>query len=185
MSTRQHKIIPYLSILIYLCSVLLLCAQTVKSQTKEIKVGFHVKWDGKIIPGISNISGFRRVTQVIEHRAGGETNIIRFSPGITKYRPIVLKRPRTNDQEFERWANRVWKLNSHLGSEVSLKYYRKDITIELYDRNTGRILMAFHVYRSWPSEYIPLTDLDLDSDDVAMEVLILHHEGWERDNSIQ
>ena len=75
-------------------------------------------------------------------------------------------------------------MGSGLGAEVSLRDFRKDIIIEIYE-DTGRVLMSFKVYRSWPSDYIALTDLDVDKETLAMEVLTLHHEGWERDYSIE
>ncbi len=165
-------------------AVTLLCAWTVtQSQTKDVNLEFRVKWDGKVIPDISKVSGLRRVTEAIEHRPGGEPNIMRYSPGISKFVPIVLKRPRSFDTSFEQWANKVWNFGSGLGTEVSLRDYRKDIIIELCD-DTGKVLMAFKVYRCWISEYIALTDLDVDKDASALEVLVLHHEGWERDYSI-
>lgn len=37
------------------------------------------------------------------------------------------------------------------------------------------------VYRCWPSEYVTLGDLEADESCVAIEVLTLQHEGWERD----
>ena len=165
-------------------SVTLFCLWTViHSQTKDVKLQFRVKWDGMVIPGISNVSGLRRVTEAIEHRPGGEPNLMHYSPGISKFVPIILKRPRSFDKSFERWANKVWNFGSGLGAEVSLKDYRKDIIIELCD-DTGKVLMAFKVYRCWISEYIALTDLDTEEESLAMEVLVLHHEGWERDYSI-
>jgi len=85
---------------------------------------FIVKWEGKVIPGITQVSGLRRKTEVVKHRSGDDPNLIRRSPGKTEYQPIVLKRPRTKDKEFERWANKVWNLGSGLGTEVSLKATR-------------------------------------------------------------
>ncbi len=151
---------------------------------KDQKVNFRVKWDARVIPGITHVSGLKRKTEVVEHRNGGEPSIRRRSPGSTAYQPIVLKRPRSNDKEFERWANKVWNFGSGLGSEVSLRDFRKDLIIELTD-NAGRVLMAFKVYRCWPSEYEALSDLDAGEDSLAMETLVLEHEGWERDYEVQ
>ena len=151
---------------------------------KDTNIIFVVKWDGRIIPGITKVSGLRRKTEIVEYRSGGDPNMIRRAPGKSEYQPIILKRPRLNDPEFERWANKVWNLGSGLGSEVSLRDYRKDIIIELRD-DTGKVLMAFKVYRCWPSEYIALSDLDVDDNSLAMEILVLEHEGWERDYEIR
>lgn len=151
---------------------------------KDIEIMFRIKWDGKIIPGISEISGLKRVTDVIVNRHGADPNLQRRSPGLTQYEPITIQRPRSSDKEFERWANKVWNFGSGLGSEVSLKDFRKDIRIELIT-TTGEILLAFQVYRCWPSEYQALSNLDIDSDSLAMETLTLQHEGWERDYTIE
>jgi phage tail-like protein len=45
-------------------------------------------------------------------------------------------------------------------------------------------VMAYSVFRCWPSDYVALSDLDANSAAVAFEHLILQHEGWERDTSI-
>lgn len=148
------------------------------------KIQFVVKWDGKVIPGITQVSGLRRKTEVVKHGGGGEPSLLRRSPGKTEYQPIILKRPRIHDQEFERWANKVWSLGSGLGTEVSLKDFRKDIRIELRD-DGGRVLLAFRVYRCWPSEYEALSDLDTDADTTAIEILVLEHEGWEREYEVR
>ena len=150
-----------------------------KRDTKhEAEIKFHVKCDGRIIPGISYVSELKRKTEVLTHRHGGDPSIQRRSPGITKYKPIIIKRPRTLDKEFEHWANKVWKFGAGLGSEVSLKDFRKDIVIELRDEN-DKILLAFKVYRCWPSEYVALSELDSEDTTLAMETLVLQHEGWE------
>jgi phage tail-like protein len=94
---------------------------------------FRVKWDGRYIAGVSGISALRRTTEVIEHREGGDPSTSRKSPGTTKYDAITLQRGVTHDTEFEQWANKVWQFGAGLGSEVSLKDFCKDITIEFFN----------------------------------------------------
>ena len=94
---------------------------------------FRVKWDGRYIAGVSRISALRRTTEVIEHREGGDPSTSRKSPGTTKYDAITLHRGVTHDTEFEQWANKAWQFGAALGSEVSLKDFRKDITIEFFN----------------------------------------------------
>jgi phage tail-like protein len=144
---------------------------------------FRVKWDGRYIPGISNVSGLRRKTEVVTHREGGDPNSVRRSPGQTTYDSIILVRGRTHDTEFERWANKVWSFGAGLGDEVSLKDFRKDIIIELYNE-AGQRVMAFNVFRCWPSEYVALEELDANDTCVALETLTLQHEGWMRDYEV-
>ncbi len=68
------------------------------------------------------------------------------SPGRTKYEAITLERGVTHDTEFEKWANKVWNFGSGLGSEVSLKDFRKDLTIDVYNE-AGQKVLAYNVFR--------------------------------------
>ncbi len=90
----------------------------------------------------------------------------------------------THDTEFEEWANKVWKLGAAPGSEVSLKDFRKDITIEFYNE-AGQLVIAYKVYRCWVSEFKALPELDADASTVAFQRITLENEGWERDTDIQ
>jgi len=145
---------------------------------------FRVKWDGRYVAGVDKVSALRRTTEVVTHREGGDPSVDRRSPGQTSYDPIVLMRGRTQDKEFEEWANMVWRYGSGLGAEVALKDFRKDIIIELYNE-AGQLVLAYKVYRCWPSEYIALCDLDAMSTSVAFESITLQNEGWERDEAVQ
>ena len=92
---------------------------------------FRVKWDGKYVAGVSKCSALKRSTELVEHREGGDPSSSRKSPGRTKYEAITLERGVTHDTEFEKWANKVWNYGSGLGSEVSLKDFRKDLIIKV------------------------------------------------------
>ncbi len=144
---------------------------------------FRVKWDGRYVAGVSKVSALRRTTEVIEHRDGGEQSVSRKSPGRTHYEPITLERGVTHDPEFERWANKVWNLGAAPGAEVSLKDFRKDLTIEVYNES-GQLAIAYRVFRAWVSEYQALPDLDANSTAVALQHITLQIEGWERDYEV-
>ena len=88
---------------------------------------FRLKWDGKYVAGVSKVSSLKRTTEVIEFRSGGDPSTSHKSPGRTKYDAITLERGVTQDTDFEQWANKVWNYGASLGSEVSLKEFRKDI----------------------------------------------------------
>jgi len=144
---------------------------------------FRVKWDGRYVAGVSKISALKRTTEPVEHRSGGDPSTMRKSPGQTKYEAITLERGVTHDVEFEQWANKVYNFGSGLGSEVSLKDFRKDIIIELYNE-AGQIVLAYKVYRCWVSEYQALPDLDASGNAIAIQYIKLENEGWERDYSV-
>ena len=144
---------------------------------------FKVKWDGKYVAGLSKMSALKRTKEVIRHREGGAPNISRKSPGRTEYEAITLERGITHDLEFEKWANKVWDFGSGLGSEVSLKDFRKDIIIEVYNE-AGQKVLAYKVYRCWVSEYQALPELDANANAIAIQTIKIENEGWERDTSV-
>lgn len=144
---------------------------------------FRIKWDGKVVAGVSKVSSLRRVTEVVTHREGGDPSTSRKSPGRTQYDPIILQRGVTHDLEFENWANKVWDFGTGLGSEVSLKDFRKDIIIEFYNE-AGQLALAYKVYRCWVSEFEALPELDANGAVVAIQKIRLENEGWERDTAV-
>ena len=146
---------------------------------------FRVFWEGSTaaVAGISKVGGLKRSTEVVEHREGGDPSSTRKSPGRTKYEAITLERGVTHDTEFERWANKVWNYGSGLGSEVSLKDFRRNILIELYNE-AGQLALRYKVYRCWVSEYQALPDLDANANAVAIQTIKLENEGWERDYEV-
>jgi phage tail-like protein len=144
---------------------------------------FRVKWDGRYVAGISKVSTLKRTTEVVKHREGGDPSSSRKSPGRTEYESVTLERGVTHDTEFEKWANKVWNYGAGLGKEVSLKDFRKDIIIELYNE-AGQLAIAYKVYRCWVSEFQALPDLDSNANAVAIARLKLENEGWERDYDV-
>jgi phage tail-like protein len=144
---------------------------------------FRVKWDGRYVAGVSKVGALKRTTEIVEHRVGGDPSTSRKSPGRTKFEAITLERGVTHDVEFEQWANKVWNFGSGLGAEVSLKDFRKDLIIELYNE-AGQLVIAYKVFRAWVSEYQAMPDLDANANAVAIQTLKLENEGWERDLAV-
>jgi phage tail-like protein len=144
---------------------------------------FRVKWDGRYVAGVSKVGMLKRTTTPVSHREGGDPSTSRKSPGRTEYDAITLERGVTHDTEFEVWANKVWNFGSGLGSEVSLKDFRKDVIIEVYNE-AGQVVLAYKVFRCWVSEFQALPDLDANADAVAIQSIKLENEGWERDYDV-
>lgn len=142
---------------------------------------FRVKWDGRYVAGISKVGALKRTTEVVEFREGGDPSSSRKSLGRTKYEPVTLERGVTHDTEFEKWANKVWNFQSN--NEVSLKDFRKDIIIDLFNE-AGQKVISYKVFRCWVSEYQALPDLDANANAVAIQTLKLENEGWERDYDV-
>ncbi|MBI3073695.1 MAG: phage tail protein [Deltaproteobacteria bacterium] len=141
---------------------------------------FRVKWDGKYVSGVAKVSGLYRETAVtsIRNVLSGRTT---KTPGATTYQPIVIERGRTHDTAFEDWANKVFNLGSTGASPTA--DYRKDMMIELYNE-AGQMAMAWRVKSCWPSKYSPLKEFNANRTEVAVETIVLEHDGWVRDTGV-
>ena len=144
---------------------------------------FRVKWDGRYVAGVSKVGMLKKTTEVVKHRDGGDPSTSHKSPGRTEFDAITLERGVTHDPEFENWAGKVWNFGGGLGAEVSLKDFRKDIIIEVYNE-AGQKVIAYNVYRCWVSEFQALPDLDANANAIAIQHLKLENEGWERDYAV-
>ncbi|MCS3655979.1 phage tail protein [Salinibacter ruber] len=144
---------------------------------------FRVRWDAEYVPGIFKVSPLHRKTQVIRGRKGGEPSVDNVSPGTTNYEPIVLVRGRTHDKSFEQWANKVHNVGAEFGKEQSLEDYRKPITIEVMNE-AGQVALRFNAFRCWPSEYMPISELNARAPETLVEKLVLQCEGFQRDYNV-
>lgn len=140
---------------------------------------FRLKWDNRYVAGISKVSALKRTPEVIEHRDGGDPMGLRNSPGIIKFEPLTLERGLTLDREFEAWASQVRKFDNPASTQVALAAFRKNIKLELHNE-AGQIVLAFDVFRCWVSEWLALPELDAGANAVAIESMILQHEGYKR-----
>jgi phage tail-like protein len=145
---------------------------------------FRVRWDGRYVMGVSKMTALKRTTEVVRHRHGGDPSSSRKSPGRTEYAEITLERGVTHDIEFERWASKVWMLGHDLGAESSLKDFRKDVQIEVYNE-AGQLVLTYNVFRCWVSEYQALPDMDANANAIAIQTLKLENEGWARDEEVR
>ncbi len=144
---------------------------------------FRVKWDGRYVAGVSKVGALKRTTEMVEHREGGEPSLSRKSPGRTKYEAVTLERGLTHDNEFRAWANKVWNVAGGPGAEVSLKDFRKDISIEVFNE-AGQKAVAHNLLRCWVSEYQAAGELDANANAVLFETIKIEYEGFEIDEDV-
>ncbi len=139
---------------------------------------FRVLWDGKTVLGISKVSALKRTTEVVKHRDGGDNSTDHKSPGRTTYDAISLERGLTHDAEFERWANKV---HPYAGdTAMDLVGYKKNLTLEMMNEK-GHVVYRYFLYNCWVSEYTAIPELNANANAVAIEMLKLELEGWDRD----
>jgi phage tail-like protein len=139
---------------------------------------FLVKWDGRYVAGVSKVSTLKRSTEVIKHRDGGYMSTSIKGPGRTEYDAVTIERGVTHDTDFQAWANKVWQYGHKLGTEVSLKDFRKPITIEVLNE-AGQLAIAYNLFRCWVSEYQAIADLDANANAVLIQHIKIENEGWE------
>lgn len=144
---------------------------------------FRVKWDGRYVAGVSKVGALKRTTEVVKHREGGDPSSTRKSPGKTDFEAITFERGVTHDKEFEQWANKVWNYGSGLGAESSLADFRKDLIVELYNE-AGQLAQSYKVYRCWVSDFQAMPELDANGNAIAIQMIKVENEGWERDAEV-
>lgn len=142
---------------------------------------FRVVWDGQVVAGVSKVSGLKQTREVVSHRHGGDLSTKRHSPGVTTFEAITLERGITHDHMFEEWANLVYSVEGDAG--VSLKDFRKDIMIDLYNLQGVKVL-SWQVFRCWVSEMTAVPELDANGNAIAFETIVLQNEGFQRDEAV-
>lgn len=142
---------------------------------------FRIKWDGKYVAGVSKMSPLKRTMEPITWREGGDPSRLRNSPSVAKFEALTFERGVTHDVEFENWANLV---NSPGGDGgMSLRNFRKNLYVELLNE-AGQVAKAWQVHRCWVSEYNALPEMDANGNAVAIESIVVQHEGFERDTAV-
>ena len=150
---------------------------------KNFKFRLKFGSSSSYVAGISKMSPLKRMTAPVEHREGGDPSSPYKSPGLTKFDPITLERGVTHDTDFEEWASKTWNFHGGPGAESSLKDFRKDITIDVFNE-AGQKVISYQIFRCWVSEYQAMGDLDANSNAVLLQHIKLENEGWLRDLSV-
>lgn len=142
---------------------------------------FKVKWDGQYVAGLSKCSSLKKTTEMTDWREGGDPSTGRKLPGKTSYDAVTLEAGVTHDTAFEAWANSV---NNFQGdADMSLKNFRKDITIDVFNLQGTKVL-SYNVFRCWVSEYQALPELDASGNAVMIQTVKLENEGFTRDREV-
>jgi phage tail-like protein len=144
---------------------------------------FRVKFGAttEYVAGISKVTGFKRTTEVVKHRSGGDLASSFKLPGRTEYDAITLEKGVTADKTFEQWVNKVWSFrNAATGLETSLKDFRQNLTVDVFNE-AGQKVLSYQIFNAWPSEFQPVSDLDANANAVAIQHIKLENEGWVRE----
>ncbi len=135
------------------------------------KCHFKVEWGGTKI-GFTEVTGLEVTTEKLEYRDGASKEYSKISmPGMQTYGDLTLKRGIfAGDNEYYAWWNSV-ALNT---------IERRDITISLLNEDHDPVVV-WKVKNAWPTK-VTSTDLNSTGNEVAIETLVLSHEGLTMDN---
>ena len=130
------------------------------------KFRFEVKWDSEVM-AFQEVSGLDVESQPIEYRAGNSPNFsVQKMPGIKKFSDITMKKGVfKSDNKFWDWFNEI-KMNT---------VKRIPVTISLLDEE-GSPTMVWTLTNAWPTK-ISGTDLKSTGNEVAVETIVIAHEG--------
>lgn len=130
------------------------------------KFHFQVDWGGTKI-GFTEVTGLEVTTEKIEYRDGVSPEYIKLQmPGMQTQSEVTLKRGTfAKDNEFYDWWNSV-ALNT---------IERRDITVSLLN-DAHEPVVVWKIKNAWPTK-VTSTDLNATGNEVAVETLVLTHEG--------
>lgn len=129
---------------------------------------FLVELDNVARAHFQEASGFDSTIDVTEYREGGENTTVRKLPTLTKYSNITLKWGLTGDRELYDWHR----------DAVNGDVVRKNGSIVALDRK-GEEVARWNFFNAWPTKWDG-PDFNSTSNEVAVEMLELAHEGIER-----
>lgn len=130
------------------------------------KFHFRVTVD-RVAASFTEVSGLDMETQTIEYRAGNGTGFNPLKmPGLKKFSDVTFKRGVAPTQS----GLFAWAQSSKLTTNV-----RKPVKIELINE-AGAVEMTWTLLNAFPTK-ITGTDLKASGNEVAIEALVLAHEG--------
>ena len=130
---------------------------------------FLVEIQGIIQASFMDCGGLEATTEVVEYREGGDNTTVRKLPGKTSYSDITLKWGLTSSAELWAWRKSV--------IEGTLE--RRHGSIVVYDLDNRTEVVRWNFTGAWPSKWDGPA-LSAKGNDVAIETLVLSHEGITR-----
>lgn len=131
------------------------------------KFYFSVDWGSTTDIPFQEVSGLEIEAQPIEYRHGNSPVFSTINmPGIIKNNQVTMKKGVfVNDNAFWDWYNKI-KMNT---------IERQNVVIKLLDES-GSPTMTWTLNNAWPTK-ITSTDMKSDANEVAVESIVISHEG--------
>lgn len=130
-----------------------------------------VQFDQVGIQGyFTEVTGLSSENEIVEYRDGNDPNLVRKLPGRLSFGDVTLKRGILGDTSLWQWRRMV-----EVGDIADARSNGK---ITLLDRGTP--VATWHLTNAWPAK-ISGPELNAEGNDVAIEELVLAHEGLSRE----
>jgi phage tail-like protein len=143
----------------------------------EIKDGlvssfFSLEITGKLIGAFREVTNLGSENQVVEDKSRGADGkyIIKKIPGTLKWNDITLKQGMTDNMDMWKWRKLV--------EEGDVIKARANGSITMYDTK-GVPVARWNIVNCWPSKITGPAG-KADGNEVAVQELVLTHEGYER-----
>jgi phage tail-like protein len=130
-----------------------------------------------LVNGVNNghfteVSGLGVQVERIAYREAGNNNIVRAVPGRVTYPSVVLRYGLTSAGELWDW----------LMTAVNGQVNRRNVSILMLDPAGSAEVLRWNLLNAWPQEWLG-APLDAMSRELAIETLVLAHEGLQRESS--
>ncbi len=118
----------------------------------------------------TEVAGLGVKVERISYREGGSGGVVRAVPGRVTYPPVTLRFGVTGSQDLWNW------LMSAVDGNVS----RRNVAVVMLDAAGVAEVLRWNLTNAWPQEWYG-APLDAMSRELAIETLVLAHEGLQRE----
>ncbi|GAA1524042.1 hypothetical protein GCM10009827_045570 [Dactylosporangium maewongense] len=118
----------------------------------------------------TEVQGLGVKVERISYREAGNGSVVRAIPGRVTYPPVTLRFGLTNSAELWNW----------LMTAVEGKVSRRNVSIVMLDPAGTAEALRWNLINAWPQEWSG-APLDAMSRELAIETLVLAHEGLQRE----
>ncbi len=143
-------------------------AQTGQRVDPARNFNFLVEIEGIVQANFSECSGLGSTTEVVEYSEGGHISVHKL-PGRTTFSDITLKWGTADSTELWAWRQQI----------VSGTVVRRNGSILIFDLANSTELVRWNFVSAWPTRWEGAA-LVAKGGDVAIETLVLAHEGLSR-----
>jgi phage tail-like protein len=132
---------------------------------------FGIEVGGMVKGYFAEVDGIGSESEVVEHKVSIDgKEMVQKMPGRLKWNDVTLNRGITDNLEIWFWRQLV--------VDGDVKGARRNCSILMYDRN-AKVAARWDFVNAWPSK-VSFRDVKADSNDFAIEEMVIVHEGMKR-----